>query len=169
MQEEKESIYIENSVIGYYTSRPNPDILTRAHQEITRKWWPKAIKKYNVFVSEIVIDEASRGDPNIAKKRLEEIKNFTVLEKTKDVDNLSQVYIDKLNIPPKSIGDADHLAIACLNEIDYLVTWNCAHICNAEIIKKLMKINNQLGVHTPIICTPESLMEEDDNVRSDCL
>lgn len=68
-----------------------------------------------------------------------------------------------------TIRDDDHLAIACLNEIDYLVTWNCAHICNAEVIKKLVKINDQLGVHTPIICAPESLMEEDDHVRSNCL
>lgn len=160
MQEEKKSVYIESSIVSYYTSRlVTNNIIVRAHQEITKEWWPTAIKRYNVFISDIVIDEVGHGDTIIAKKRVEEIKNFAVLEKTEDVENLSQIYIEKLNIPPGSIRDADHLAVACLNNIDYLVTWNCTHLCNAEIIKKLMKINEELEVHTPIICTPESLME----------
>ena len=66
--------------------------------------------------------------------------------------------MNQLNIPEKSIRDAVHLAVASVHNIDYLVTWNCAHIANGEIIKKLMKINERLGVHTPIICTPEELM-----------
>lgn len=129
------------------------------HQNITKRWWPTAIKKYNIFISEIVISEAGSGDPNAAKKRLEEIKNFTALKITKDVDNLSQIYMVKLNLPPKAIRDADHIAVACLNNIDFLVTWNCTHICNGEIIKKLEKINKELGIYTSTILTPESLME----------
>jgi len=168
MQEEKESVYIENSVVSYYTSRPNPDPIIRSRQEITRKWWPMAIKRYNVFISNVVLTEARRGDISAATKRLEEIENFTKLEITTDVAELFQFYSDELKFSRKNILDAAHLAIACLNDIDYLVTWNCTHLCNAEIIKKLMKINDQLGVHTSIICTPEQLTEVN-NVRSDYL
>lgn len=46
-----------------------------------------------------------------------------------------------------------------VHNIDYLVTWNCTHLANGEVIKKLMKINEPIGVHSPIICTPEELME----------
>lgn len=168
MQEEKDSVYLENTVISYYTSRPIPDPIVRVHQEITKNWWPTAIKRYNIFISQMVIDEAAHGDSSAAKKRLEEIKDFTILEVTKDIQNLSKIYEEELKIPPKSIGDAVHLAVACLNNIDYLVTWNCTHLCNGEIIKKLAKINKQLEIHTPIICTPEQLMEVDHG-RSDCL
>lgn len=157
MDNEKDSVYLENSVISYYTSRPTSDPIASAHREITQNWWPVAIKKYDIFISRLVIEEAIRGDINAASKRLEEIKNFTILEKTEDTENLSKIYEIELKIPPKAVGDAGHLAIACLNKIDYLATWNCAHICNAEIIKKLTKLNKQLGVHMPIICTPEQL------------
>lgn len=169
MIEEKESVYLETSVVSYYTSRPNPDIIVGAHQEITRRWWPAAIKRYNIFVSNVVYAEAGAGDSDVAKKRLEEIKNFTKLEITKEVEDLTQFYIEELEFPKRSIRDAAHLAVACLNDVDYLVTWNCTHICNGEIIKKLMKINNQLNIHTPIICTPEQLMEVNHEEGSDCL
>lgn len=158
MEEEKESIYLENSVISYYTSRPASDPIARIHQDITKNWWPIATKKYDTFISQMVIDEAAQGDPNAVKKRLKEIKDFAVLEITEDIRNLSKIYEVELKIPPKSIGDTVHLAVACLNNIDYLVTWNCAHICNGEIIKKLTKLNKQLDIYMPIICTPEQLM-----------
>lgn len=158
MEEEKESIYLENSVISYYTSRPTSDPIVRVHHDITKNWWPIATKRYNTFISQMVIDEAAQGDPSAVKKRLEEIKDFIVLEITEDIRNLSKIYEVELKIPPKSIGDTVHLAVACLNNIDYLVTWNCTHICNGEIIKKLSKLNKKLDIHMPIICTPEQLM-----------
>lgn len=152
-----DSIYLENSVISYYTSKPFTSPIVRVHQDITINWWPKAIEKYNVFISQFVLDEARRGDVDAARRRLEVIKDFPLLDVTEDTINLSKIYETELNIPPKSIGDAGHIAVACLNKIDYLVTWNCTHLCNAEIIKKLMKVNKQLGIDTPIICTPEQL------------
>ncbi|MBW8003330.1 MAG: type II toxin-antitoxin system VapC family toxin [Planctomycetes bacterium] len=72
---------------------------------------------------------------------------------------MAKVYVEQLEISEKSIRDAIHIAVASVHNIDYLVTWNCAHIANAEVIKKFMKINTTSGIHTPIICTPEELME----------
>lgn len=66
---------------------------------------------------------------------------------------------ETIHIPEKSFRDAAHIAVASVHNIDYLVTWNCAHLANGEIIKKLMKINESFGIYTPIICTPEELME----------
>lgn len=155
----KESIYLETTVVSYYTSRPSRDIIVLAHQEITRQWWPNAMKRYNVFISEIVVEEASFGDTEAAKRRLEELKDFPHLELNNKIEEIAQVYMDKLDIPEKSFRDAAHLAVASMHNIDYLVTWNCAHLANGEIIKKLMKINESFGFYTPIICTPEELME----------
>jgi len=155
----KESIYLETTVVSYYTSKPSRDIIALAHQEITRQWWPVAIRRYDVFVSEVVIEEASFGDREAAKRRLVELKDFPHLELNDKVEEIAQAYMDKLEIPDKSFRDAAHLSVASVHNIDYLVTWNCAHLANGEIIKKLMKINESFGINTPIICTPEELME----------
>jgi predicted nucleic acid-binding protein len=154
----KESIYLETTVVSYYTSKPSRDIIVLAHQEITRQWWPMAMERYNVFISEIVVEEASFGDTEAAKRRLMELKDFPHLELSDKIEEITQVYMDRLDIPEKSFRDAAHLAVASVHNIDYLVTWNCAHLANGEIIKKLMKINKSFGIYTPIICTPEELM-----------
>jgi len=117
------------------------------------------LKRYNIFISEIVIEEAGFGDPESAKRRLEELKNFPHLELNEKVEEMALVYMERLEIPEKSFRDAAHLSVASVHKIDYLVTWNCTHLANGEVIKKLMKINESFGFHTPIICTPEELME----------
>lgn len=155
----RESIYLETTIVSYYTSKPSRDIIVLAHQEITRQWWLKVIGRYNIFISEVVIEEASSGDPEAIKRRLEELKDFPHLELNDKVEKMAQVYMERLEIPEKSLRDAAHLAVASVHNIDYLVTWNCTHLANGEVIKKLMKINESLGIHTPIICTPEELME----------
>jgi hypothetical protein len=156
--EEKQSVYLETTIVSYYTSKPSRDIVALAHQEITKEWWPMAITRYNIFISEIVVEEAGLGDSEASKRRLEEIKDFPHLELNEKVEEMAKIYVEKLEIPESSIRDGIHLAIACIHNIDYLVTWNCKHLANGEIIKKLMKINKSLGIHTPIICTPEELM-----------
>jgi len=81
------------------------------------------------------------------------------LELTEKVEKIAQIYMEKLGIPKKALRDAAHLAVASVHNIDYLVTWNCVHLANGEIIKKLLKINEKLSIKTPVICTPEELME----------
>ena len=155
----KESIYLETSVVSYYTAKPVRDIIVLAHQEITREWWQRAIKRFDIYISEIVVEEASYGDSEAATRRLEILKGFPHLELNEKVEEVAGIYIKQLGIPEKSIRDTLHLAICSVHNIDYLITWNCTHIANAEIIKKLIKINDSYEIHTPIICTPEELME----------
>ena len=155
----KESIYLETTVVSYYTSKPSRDIIVLAHQEITRQWWSMAIKRYDVFISEVVTEEAMLGNQEAVKRRLEELKDFSHLKLNDKVEGMAQVYMEKLEIPEKSFRDAAHLAVASVHNIDYLVTWNCTHLANGKVIKKLMKINESFGIHTPIICMPEELME----------
>lgn len=155
----KESIYIETSVVSYYTSNPSRDLIVLAHQQITLEWWPKAVRRFDVYISEVVVEEAKLGNRESAKRRLEELESFLHLELTDEVERIAQVYMKRLNIPERALRDAAHLAIASVHNIDYLITWNCTHLANGEIIKKLLKINEKLGVQTPIICTPEELME----------
>jgi predicted nucleic acid-binding protein len=156
----KESIYLETTIISYYTARPSRDIIMLARQEITREWWPKAIEQFDIFISEGVIDEISLGDIEAAEKRLNSVKKFARLELNEQVKEIAKIYMKNLEIPAKSFGDAIHLAFASVHNIDYLVTWNCTHIANPVMIKKLIKINNSIGINTPFICTPDLLMKE---------
>ena len=155
----KESIYIETSVVSYYVSKPSRDIIVLAHQQITSEWWPKAVKRFDVYISEVVVEEAAAGNKESAEQRLNKLKGFLHLELTEKVEKIAQIYMEKLSIPKKALRDAAHLAVASVHNIDYLVTWNCVHLANGEIIKKLLKINEKLSIKTPVICTPEELME----------
>ena len=112
-----------------------------------------------VIVSPFLIDEASRGDAIYAQKRLDEIVDFTVLEVNEEIEDLAQEYFAALQIPEKAKIDAFHLAVAAWHKMDYVLSWNCKHIASGRVQKTLQEINLRLGVHTPIVCTPEELME----------
>jgi len=87
----KESLYLETTVVSYYTSIPSRDIVALAHQEITREWWPKAIKRFDIYISEVVVEEASIGDLRAAKRRMEKIKNFPHLELNDRVEKVAEL------------------------------------------------------------------------------
>jgi len=154
---QNESIYLETSVISYYTAKPSRDVIVLAHQEITHEIWDKLKKKFKIYISEVVIEEAGSGDKEASQKRLSVIQDFPLLELNKEVEKLTEVYIKEFQIPKKALRDAVHLAIASVHNIDYLVSWNCAHIANGVVIKKLSEINTKMGIHIPVICTPEFL------------
>ena len=155
----KETIYLETTIISYYTSRPSNDIMVLAKQRITELWWKNNLNKFDVYISEAVFEEICEGDSDAALKRITVVNTIPSLEITDDVLNVYKIYLKRLQIPDKALRDAIHIAIASVHSIDYLVTWNCKHIANGEIIKKLMSINNELGLSIPVIVTPEELME----------
>ena len=156
---EKETVYLETSVVSYYTGKKSRDIVVLAHQQITRDWWDAFCNHYEFYISEIVREEVSRGDPSASSLRLEFIRNIPHLKITEEIENIAGMYIDELRIPKDSIRDALHISIACIHKVDYLVTWNCTHIANAHTIKKLYELNKEHGLYTPVICTPEELIE----------
>ena len=93
------------------------------------------------------------------KLRLEKIDEYPVLEVTSDVRDLAELYFDRILIPDKARGDAVHLAVATYHGMDFLVSWNFSHILNARVRAVIQEINAVRGISTPIICTPEELME----------
>jgi hypothetical protein len=156
----KDRVYLETTVVSYYASRPSNDVFVLAKQRITERWWPQALNRFAIYISEAVVEEAGDGDPEAAAKRLSAINDFQLLDIDDEVQRVYDVYIDRLMIPKKALRDAVHLSVASVHGMDYLVTWNCAHIANGEIIKKLIKINTELGISIPIIVTPDELMGE---------
>lgn len=153
------SVYIETTIISYLTAKPSRDLIIAAHQQLTSEWWSKVRPDVECFVSPFVIDEAARGDALYGGKRLEAIADFSVLAVNKGIEDLAQSYFAALDIPEKAKIDAFHLAVAAWHRMDYVLSWNCKHIASGRVQKMLQETNARLGIYTPIVCTPEELME----------
>ena len=153
------SVYVETTIISYLTAKPSRDLIVAAHQQITSEWWASVRPEVECFISAFVIDEAARGNDEYARKRLDAIANLSILQVNEEVEVLAREYFAALKIPEKSKIDAFHLAIAAWHKMDYVLSWNCKHIASARVQKMLQDTNARLGVYTPIVCTPEELME----------
>lgn len=153
-----ESVYLETTFISYLVARPSRDLLVAAHQQITQEWWTDRRHGFECSVSQVVIDEASLGGPQEVQKRLAVIGDLSVLEVTEDVEPLSWVILSSGVIPPRAVRDAAHVAVAAVNGIDYLLTWNCKHLANAQVTRRIALICDRFGQRMPVICTPEELM-----------
>lgn len=151
---------METSVISYLTGRPSRDMVIAAHQEMTRQWWETRSSEFDLVVSELVRVESSGGDADASSKRMVAIEDIPVLK----TDDTSVALAERLvlhgPVPRESAADALHIAIAAVNGIDYLLTWNCKHLANAAHRQKIEALVEAAGYACPVICTPEELMEE---------
>lgn len=155
----KPSVYIETSIISYLTARQNNDLRAMANKSATVEWWESQKPNYQLVVSEFVIAEASLGNPEAAERRIAAIEGIPELQATEAVRILGKELIIRNALPEKAEIDAYHVAIAAVNGIEYLLTWNCTHIANAVTRPKIEATCRALGYEPPIICTPDELME----------
>ena len=129
-----------------------------ASQHLTREWWQKRSGNFDLFVSEFVASEARRGDPDAARLRLEAIASLRHLATTAEVIALARQLIDEIGLPARAAQDAYHMACAAVHEMDYLLTWNCTHIANAEFVPLIRSVCAIHGFRCPQICTPQELL-----------
>jgi len=161
----KPSVYIETSIISYLAARPSRDLRAAAWQQITTQWWAQERVKYELFTSELVMAEASAGDREAAGSRLERLHGVAGLPIDAQVRAFAAKLIEGGGVPREAEPDALHIAIACVHEIDYLLTWNCRHINSAAVKPIIRSICAITGYACPEICTPlELLTEEQDDV-----
>ena len=118
----KKRIYIETSVVSYYSARPSRDIMIAGHQQATRELWPYFLNRYETYISALVYDEAGKGDPIQAKKRLAAIKEFPMLDIDDEARSLAEGIIAGKGIPANYPEDALHIAVAAVNHIDVVLT-----------------------------------------------
>ncbi|MTJ32898.1 type II toxin-antitoxin system VapC family toxin [Aphanizomenon sp. UHCC 0183] len=140
-----ESLYLDTSIIGYLTIRPSTNLITASNSVITQNWWDTRRENFTLYISEVVLEELARGDQEIATKRLDLISELPLLALNEAVEELAQQFLTKSNLPPKASDDALHIALATVYKVDYLLTWNCKHIANAQIQKKLSQISIESG------------------------
>jgi predicted nucleic acid-binding protein len=156
----KPKVYLETSVISYLASRSSRDLIMAAHQQITQEWWEKRRGKFELLVSQLVLQEASGGDKNAAERRTEFVKDLAQVQTTDEAIALAQKLLQVSALPTSEFADAVHVALAAVHGVDYLVTWNLKHIANAVTRHRIESTCRESGFEPPIICTPEELMEE---------
>ncbi|MEQ9620662.1 type II toxin-antitoxin system VapC family toxin [Coleofasciculus chthonoplastes] len=159
-----ETVYIETSILGHLTARPTDNLILAANIKITQDWWNDFRGSFVLYASEVVEDEAARGDQEIAHRRLNLLQSLMLLELTEEALELAQAFLNQSNLPSKASNDALHIALATVYGLDYLLTWNCKHMANAKIQRKLSQISSQLGYVLPIICTPYELIGYEEEI-----
>ena len=157
----KPKVYIETTVISYLTAQPARDVVIAGHQQSTRDWWRNAANRFELVASQLVLTEASAGDPEAARARLAALDSLMLLDATEEALELAQQLVNAGVVPAKAAEDAAHIAIAVVNGIEYLVTWNYRHIANATIRSQIETVCRNAGFEPAIICTPDELMERD--------
>jgi predicted nucleic acid-binding protein len=151
--------YIETSVISYLTGRQSRDAIAAAHQQLTRDWWDRRRSRFEIYVSELVVQEASRGDVLAARARLDAISGYPVLRVNSDAQLLADRILTRAVLPSKAAADALHIALAAVTGMNFLVTWNCTHIANGFVLQKVNTMCRDAGYEPPVVCTPQELME----------
>jgi hypothetical protein len=154
----KPRVYVETTIPSYLTAWPSRDLIRAAHQQITREWWDARRGDFDLFVSQLVVEECEAGDPDAAAERLKAIRDCPLLEQTQDAIALAQALLHEVPLPEKAGADAMHIALAVVNGMDYLLTWNCTHIANAALRGRIEAICAERGYAAPVICTPEELL-----------
>ena len=158
-EETKSTVYIETTIVSYLTAWPNQNIVRLSHEMLTRDWWSKCRPWYDLYVSDFVIDEASRGDPSAAADRITALQGIPLLPVTSPVVDLAERLAAALSLPPRARLDASHVAIAAVHGMNFLLTWNCRHLANGMLADTIERTCDEAGFKSPRILTPELLME----------
>ncbi|KHD04761.1 hypothetical protein PN36_01375 [Candidatus Thiomargarita nelsonii] len=153
----KATVYVESSVISYLTARSSRDVVKSARQAITVEWWENSQSEFELFISTLVREEISHGDPIAAEQRMKIVQNIKVLSTHDKAESIAHALIAACALPEKSKEDALHIGIAASQGMDYLLTWNFKHINNAQKTSAIIDVVQNFGFTCPILCSPEEL------------
>ncbi|MBF0500092.1 MAG: type II toxin-antitoxin system VapC family toxin [Candidatus Riflebacteria bacterium] len=153
----KQKIYVETTIPSFfYETRPEPDMVAR--REWTNVWWKEYREKYILVTSMAVVDELSKGNFPNKNQCLDFIKDIPILPITTEITDIVQFYIQHKAMPKDVLGDALHLALASFYKCDFLLTWNCKNLANANKFTQIRRLNGVLGIFVPILTTPLELI-----------
>ena len=153
----RQSVYIETSIFSFYhDERRSPSVV--AMREWTRQWWDERRHDYELLTSTAVLAELDAGCLPHREEALEMAKGLPAIAIENGTEDIVEVYIQHKVMPADPVGDPLHLALASMHKCDYLLTWNCTHLANANTFGHIHRINALLGLYTPILTTPLELL-----------
>ena len=153
-----QSIYLETTVVGHLAGRLHPVAAILARQQVTRQWWDSASNRYFLLVSDLVLAECADGDGDAASDRLKIVDGIDLLQTSAAANALAAELIAAHAVPQSEPRDALHIALAAINGIDYLATWNFKHIMNPSTQHLIDAVCRNAGIESAVICTPEQLL-----------
>lgn len=156
----REIVYIETSFVSLLVADPSRDVSIAGNQQISRDWWNWRRRDFVCITSDETLVEASRGNPRQAELRLEALSELPTMPTSSAAAELAPIFLATGSLPPAAKVDAVHLAVATLATADYLLTWNCRHLANAQILRRLEFEAARQGWNLPKVCTPHELMGE---------
>lgn len=159
-----DTVYLETSIISYMRQRPSAQVVLAARQLLTHQWWNDERSNYQLVASQLVIDEASAGDPSLAAERLQLLAGIPLLQLDPIIADIADEIMSRAILPEKARTDALHIATVAHHRIQYLLTWNCRHIANARILPRIHDVLNDLLIPIPVICTPEEMVGNDSEI-----
>lgn len=163
-----DTVYIETSIVSHATAWPSSDIQIAAIQHQARNWWATERSQFELVTSQLVIDEASAGDPTAAAERLKLLDGLSTVPINDGVRNLAREMVAASIMPQKAAADALHVAAAAVAGVKYLLTLNCKHIANAHELPRIYRLLDDRGYGQLLICTPAEFLGGDDhNEQSD--
>jgi predicted nucleic acid-binding protein len=152
----KSRVYIETTIPSFYfETRTAPAIVAR--HEWTKTWWSSGKSKFEFVTSVAVIQELAKGPRDRSSDWLGLLADVPLLEINTEVMEIVFAYVRQKLMPADPNGDALHLAIASYHKCDFLVTWNCRHLANANKFGHIRRMNAILGLYVPQIVTPMEL------------
>jgi hypothetical protein len=157
MADRIKSVYLDATIPSHYFD--NRDEI-HAFVLITKKWWDTQRQYFNLYSSIFTLTELQQGDYPNKDGIISLLNGISQLEHFDEIDQIASVYIKEYVMPEGSFGDAFHLACASYHKIDYLLTWNCNHLANANKDQHIRITNAKLGLSTPRIITPLELFYE---------
>ena len=153
----KARVYVETTIPSFYhEARTTPDIVAR--REWTRQWWSNAVSRYELVTSAAVLDELTSGPPEYRGPWLGLVQNVPLLPIEAEITEIVQAYVRHRVMPADPAGDALHLALASYHKCDFLVTWNCRHLANANKMGHIRRVNTLLGLFVPALVAPLELL-----------
>jgi predicted nucleic acid-binding protein len=153
----KKYVYLDSTIPSHlFDERPE----NQAFSVITRKWWDDERLNYNLVTSEYTIVELYRGNYPKKDAIIESVKELPVLSSNETINHIAGIFIKEFVMPKGAAGDAFHLACASFHKIDYLLTWNCNHLANANKEQHVGIVNSRLGLFVPKIITRLQLFSE---------
>ena len=153
-----ETVYIETTIVSYLVANPSRDSILAAQQQLTRQWWQEEREQYQCLTSSEVVREASLGDVEMSRRRMEALSGLTILAVDESARGLAGGILAARILPPAAASDAIHAVVASQRRIKILLTWNCRHLANPHILGKLREYMAGQGLVLPEICTPTELV-----------
>jgi hypothetical protein len=153
-----ETVYIETTIVSLLVSNQSRDVATAAQQQVTRDWWLLRRRAFDCVTSDQALTEASRGNEEQAKLRLEALRGLPVIAITPEIEKLAGEFLRTGCLPATARPDAIHLAAAAVTQIEFLLTWNWRHLANGQILRRLQREAERSGWQLPFVCTPAELM-----------